>query len=158
MADSNEQPPPPSNMEINDDLDASLEADINPDATQLQPEAMNLDGANDAEPSARNGVADATATLEARIPAKKDATLREFMNRMDEFAPIVCSRLSAKIHSSANKSPDTGRGHQLLSHTRRSPAPSVYLPSPYPPRCTSGPEVHRRHRRGFVSILPHSGL
>jgi transcription initiation factor TFIID subunit 10 len=27
---------------------------------------------------------------ESRIPAKKDATLREFLSKMDDHAPIVC--------------------------------------------------------------------
>ena len=27
--------------------------------------------------------------LEARIPAKKDATLREFLSKLDDYAPIV---------------------------------------------------------------------
>jgi transcription initiation factor TFIID subunit 10 len=30
-----------------------------------------------------------TALAEARIPAKKDANLREFLSKMDEHAPIV---------------------------------------------------------------------
>jgi transcription initiation factor TFIID subunit 10 len=30
------------------------------------------------------------ALQEARIPAKKDATLREFLSKMDDCAPIVC--------------------------------------------------------------------
>lgn len=87
MAD-NTQPPSNLNMEMNDPLDPSIEADISQDATQ--PDAMNLDGANDAEPATRNGVAEVTTSLEARIPAKKDATLREFLGKMDEYAPIVC--------------------------------------------------------------------
>lgn len=72
----------------NDELDPTVEDEINPDATQ--PDAMNLDGANDAEPPAINGTVDAAAAFEARIPAKKDATLREFLGKMDEYAPIVC--------------------------------------------------------------------
>jgi transcription initiation factor TFIID subunit 10 len=70
-----------------DELDASLEVDINPDASQ--PEAMNLDGANDAGPSVPNGVTVQEPPFEARIPAKKDATLREFLGKMDDYAPIV---------------------------------------------------------------------
>ena len=86
MAD-NTQPSSQSNMEINDALDPSIEAEISQDPTL--PDAMNLDGANDTEPATRNGVAEPTASLEARIPAKKDATLREFLGKMDEYAPIV---------------------------------------------------------------------
>lgn len=88
MSESNSQPPD-TNMEGNDELDRTVDEEIKQDATQLQADAMNLDGANDAEPPAVNGVADAATTFEARIPAKKDATLREFLGKMDEYAPIV---------------------------------------------------------------------
>lgn len=74
-------------MEVNEELDPTVEDEINPDATQA--DAMNLDGANDAEPAAVNGVQDAPTAFEARIPAKKDATLREFLGKMDEYTPIV---------------------------------------------------------------------
>ena len=65
-----------------EELDASIEADIK---KPQDPDIMNIDGANDAN-------ADLDAELSgfaARIPAKKDASLREFIGKMDEFAPIV---------------------------------------------------------------------
>lgn len=81
--------PPDSTMEVNEELDPTVEEEINHDATQA--DAMNLDGAADAEPAV-NGLTDTAQTFEARIPAKKDATLREFLGKMDEYAPIVrCS-------------------------------------------------------------------
>jgi transcription initiation factor TFIID subunit 10 len=86
MADDT-QPTSQSNMEVNDSLDPSIEAEISQDPTL--PDAMNLDGANDTELATRNGVVEPTVPLEARIPAKKDATLREFLGKMDEYAPIV---------------------------------------------------------------------
>jgi transcription initiation factor TFIID subunit 10 len=73
--------------EITEDIDRSIEAELNPDGTQA--DAMNLDGGNDANPSATNGVPVGAGVLEARISAKKDATLREFLGKMDEYAPIV---------------------------------------------------------------------
>lgn len=81
---------PDSTMEVNEELDPTVEEEINHDATQA--EAMNMDGAADAEPAV-NGLTDAAQTFEARIPAKKDATLREFLGKMDEYAPIVCPPL-----------------------------------------------------------------
>lgn len=75
-------------MELNDELDPTVEEEINRDATQA--DTMNLDGAAQAEPPAVYGIADTAQTFEARIPAKKDATLREFMGKMDEYAPIAC--------------------------------------------------------------------
>jgi transcription initiation factor TFIID subunit 10 len=77
------------NMEANDELNHDVEDEIKHDATQLEADAMNLDGANDTEPAAVNGMEDSAAAFEARIPAKKDATLREFLGKMDEYAPIV---------------------------------------------------------------------
>ncbi|KAH7095509.1 transcription initiation factor-like protein TFIID subunit 10 [Paraphoma chrysanthemicola] len=85
MSDSTTQPADAS-MEVNEELDPTVEEEINRDATQT--DAMNLDGAAEAEPTV-NGVADAAQTFEARIPAKKDATLREFLGKMDEYAPII---------------------------------------------------------------------
>jgi len=74
-------------MDANDDLDATVEDEINHDAPPA--DAMNVDGANDTEPAADNGVMQDPVAFEARIPAKKDATLREFLGKMDEYAPIV---------------------------------------------------------------------
>lgn len=88
MAENTTQPTDTS-MEADTELDPAVEDEINRDAKEV--EAMNLDGANDTEPAAINGMADTTAAFEARIPAKKDATLREFLNKMDEYAPIVCT-------------------------------------------------------------------
>jgi transcription initiation factor TFIID subunit 10 len=87
MSDSTTQPLDPS-IDVNDELDPTVEEEINRDAVQA--DTVNLDGAADAEPAV-NGIADATQTFEARIPAKKDATLREFLGKMDDYAPIVCN-------------------------------------------------------------------
>jgi transcription initiation factor TFIID subunit 10 len=87
MAEEAQPPPNHPDVAAVDDVDGSLEADIKPDPSP--PEAMNLDGANDTEPSAPNGVPAPEPPFEARIPAKKDATLREFLGKMDDFAPIV---------------------------------------------------------------------
>ncbi|KAF2869695.1 transcription initiation factor-like protein TFIID subunit 10 [Massariosphaeria phaeospora] len=94
MTDST-QLPADAKMEMAEEQDAAVDANINPNTTQ--PDAMNLDGANDAEPPTRNGTAngnsngvvDGATSLEARIPAKKDATLREFLAKMDDYAPII---------------------------------------------------------------------
>jgi len=89
MSDSTTQPLD-ATMDVNDELDPTVEEEINHDAVQA--DTMNLDGAADAEPAV-NGIADAAQTFEARIPAKKDATLREFLGKMDDYAPIVCDRV-----------------------------------------------------------------
>ncbi|CAI6249250.1 unnamed protein product [Periconia digitata] len=77
---------PPADAEMNDDIDATIEADIRPEGAQ--PDAMNLDGATETETAPQvNGIPE--PPLEARIPAKKDATLREFLSKMDDCAPII---------------------------------------------------------------------
>lgn len=87
MADNAQQPSTDIKMEPTDSLDVG--EDINATQIATQPEAMNLDGANDTDIPARNGATEAATLLESRIPAKKDATLREFLGKMDDYAPIV---------------------------------------------------------------------
>jgi transcription initiation factor TFIID subunit 10 len=88
MSDSTTQPADTS-MEMTEELDATVEEEINHDAPQV--DNMNLDGAADAPPTMNGDAVVPQTVQEARIPAKKDATLREFLGKMDEFAPIVCS-------------------------------------------------------------------
>lgn len=99
MSDPNPQHQQPSQDPSNpthpdSDIDASIEADIDMTAP-INPNsnALNLDGANDTN--------DSSSTLapeldpvghhpDPRMPTKKDASLREFLGKMDEYAPIVC--------------------------------------------------------------------
>jgi len=88
------QPPQPSvadetqdNME---DVDEGIEAELNPESQPTQTDPMSLDGAGDAAQPAANGTDENAPIPEARIPAKKDASLREFLGKMDDYAPIVC--------------------------------------------------------------------
>jgi transcription initiation factor TFIID subunit 10 len=69
-----------------EELDASVDADINPDPP-TQADNKTLDGAND--PNSADDVDGVPEVAEPRILAKKDATLREFLNKMDDHAPIV---------------------------------------------------------------------
>jgi len=64
------------------DFEASVEVDFNMDDNPAT-SATNVDGANDAPPETK------LPALETRIPAKKDASLREFLSKMDDYAPIV---------------------------------------------------------------------
>ena len=46
--------------------------------------------ATDAQPG-QDAVVEAPAGIpEARLPTKKDTSLREFLGKMDDYAPIVC--------------------------------------------------------------------
>lgn len=86
MADPN--PSVSQTEELRDaDMDGAVEADLNLEATQ--PDNTDVDGAK-SQPSSST-VADITQATEPRIPAKKDANLREFLSKMDDYAPIVCT-------------------------------------------------------------------
>jgi transcription initiation factor TFIID subunit 10 len=84
MADSNPTTQPPVEETREEDLDPTQEVDTSAETTQL--DSMNLDGAADLRPAEEDEV---NRPVEARIPAKKDATLREFLGKMDDYAPIV---------------------------------------------------------------------
>ena len=65
-----------------EELDPAIEADI--DMTEANPNAsvdFGGDATQDIDPVA--------PAAEIRVPTKKDASLREFLGKMDEFAPIV---------------------------------------------------------------------
>jgi hypothetical protein len=71
-----------------EDMDESIETEIVPE-TQVT-ESMNMDSTNDdALQASGSTVPDAPVAQEARIPAKKDANLKEFLGKMDDYAPIV---------------------------------------------------------------------
>jgi transcription initiation factor TFIID subunit 10 len=87
--------------------DREIDAEINPAASggAAADDNMNLDGANDAatgassdaqgKPSAtaptipEGGLNNLPAVLEPRIPQKKDTSLREFLGKMDDYAPLI---------------------------------------------------------------------
>ncbi len=71
-----------------EESDVAIDAGIHPDAA-TQADSKTLDGAND--PNSADDIDGVPEVVEPRIPAKKDATLREFLNKMDDHAPIVRS-------------------------------------------------------------------
>jgi transcription initiation factor TFIID subunit 10 len=83
MADPTPTQPSTEETLREEDLDTTQEADTSAETTQ--PDSMNIDGANDVRPEDD----EVNKPIEARIPAKKDATLREFLGKMDDYAPIV---------------------------------------------------------------------
>jgi transcription initiation factor TFIID subunit 10 len=71
-----------------EDLDASIEADISQEP--LNQDSMDVDAKVEGLNAASSTVAaEIPAMTDPRIPAKKDASLREFLNNMDDYAPIV---------------------------------------------------------------------
>lgn len=86
MADSQppqngpEQPPPSEdNIKTEPDLDTSIEQDI-----EMNPNPDQPDEAPAVDPMAP-----------APTPSKKETSLREFLGKMDDYAPIVCFLLSS---------------------------------------------------------------
>lgn len=65
------------------DTDMNLEEDADGADQDLDP--------NVAKDVTMEDSTEVPAILESRIPAKKDATLREFLGKMDDYAPIVCT-------------------------------------------------------------------
>lgn len=100
LAASSSQDAPTTSMELGNSATADMVADAAD--TLPAPDAMALDRNNDtttadaapALTSDANGTHDEAPALETRIPAKKDATLREFLSKMDDYAPIVRIALS----------------------------------------------------------------
>jgi transcription initiation factor TFIID subunit 10 len=85
--------------------DRDIDAELNPAASgsAAADDNMNLDGANDnttgasgdaqgkttATASTEGGLNNLPAVLEPRIPQKKDTSLREFLGKMDDYAPLI---------------------------------------------------------------------
>lgn len=72
--------------------EADIDAEINPHTPVADP--MNLDGSSDqplppAATQQPNGSPAHPVVLEPRIPQKKDASLREFVGKMDDYAPLI---------------------------------------------------------------------
>jgi hypothetical protein len=85
--------------------------------------------------------------LDAKIPAKKDATLREFISKMDEHAPIVRWRenLSIMKHErDTNQFIDTRCCCKLLPHTRGLATSTSYTTPTCPPPRPRNTKVHCR--------------
>lgn len=84
---SGEPEVPKEGVTQEDEVEASLDTDMN--ATNNEdnasaPQPMNIDGANDMVDQDQN-----EPVIETRLPAKKDVALREFLSKMDDYAPIV---------------------------------------------------------------------
>lgn len=90
LFNTGDRDPHAEDEQVKDEFEVELEADLKPagnadETNETAPAApgMNLDGANDAPAE--------IPAIESRIPAKKDIALREFMGKMDDYAPIVCA-------------------------------------------------------------------
>ena len=84
--------PPADDIEAAVDVDTEMQTDSNhtmDNSSNAKSAAnTNMDGTNDDAP--------AVPQIETRMPAKKDVALRDFLSKMDEYAPIVSS-LPARV-------------------------------------------------------------
>ena len=86
-------PPPPTAPDALESLDADPDVDmVEPPLDPLSSE--NLPAADGTEEPEKNGEDETLAAEEPRVPVRKDVSLREFLSRMDEYAPIVCEWVS----------------------------------------------------------------
>lgn len=127
-----------------EELDAALDADINPEPP-TQPDSKTLDGAND--PHSTDDIDGVPEVAEPRILAKKDATLREFLNKMDDQAPIVSTPnllvfvRPDDISADMNIMLDTRRSDKLLHDACWLAASTPNLPTPQPSPRSCNAEV-----------------
>ena len=114
-ASASPSPAPPAVGAYANPATTSNDTDENNESATIEPTLPSMDGSNDApdiqsapsaEPnttvsaenvSAKAGDGLRPEMIEPRIPAKKDATLREFLGKMDDYAPIV--RLDVPIYT-----------------------------------------------------------
>lgn len=121
--------------------------------------------APDAQPE-QDAVVEAPAAIpESRLPTKKDTSLREFLGKMDDYAPIVrCP--SYTLHptqppplpflfaTTLTSRLDPRRGNPLLHDQSRPPAPAADRPPPSPPPRPRDPKVHRGRLGRRVPVQP----
>lgn len=137
--------------EAQDGMEAEVEADLNP-PNDAPADGINLDGANDA--AGDTNMEAGIPVLETRIPAKKDASLREFLSKMDDYAPIVSSLSLFLFTKVLIFCSDTRRSDELLHDSRWSPSTTANLITPRAPSGFGDTKVHRRHCRRCISVQP----
>ena len=88
--------------EPDEELDASIQADIDMGGAG-NTNAMSFDGAGDVGPVGPD-VDPAASAADPRLPIKKDASLREFLGKMDDYAPIVSNIFCSIVNTSRSQS------------------------------------------------------
>jgi transcription initiation factor TFIID subunit 10 len=96
-ADQTAAPPTADDIEAAVDVDTEMQTDsshtMDNSSNAKSANANMMDGANDEPP--------AVPQIETRMPAKKDVALRDFLSKMDEYAPIVSEVLSRVANTRA---------------------------------------------------------
>ncbi|KAI4128602.1 MAG: hypothetical protein LQ338_002636 [Usnochroma carphineum] len=148
-APSTADPPPPLSPDatINNDpadpsfdpssLDPDIDMNIDPSPNTQLPDAPQLDGPAD-NPDPANG------TEDIKLPLQKDISLKDFLDKMDDYTPIVDKQIDP-------------RRSNIPPFPPRRPPPGLHPAATIPPPRARHPEIHRRYRRGRVPVLPHAG-
>lgn len=109
----------------------------------------------------------AAPATEAKMPTRKDTSLKEFLAKMDDYAPIVCLQIFPTFLShdewKSRHLADLGR---IDPRCRDEPLPDPRGPPPtpanrHPPRSPAracNAEIHRRHCRRRLPIQQDSLL
>ena len=81
-----------------DDIEAAVDVDteMQTDSSHTMDNSSNAKSAANANMDGTSDDAPAVPQIETRMPAKKDVALRDFLSKMDEYAPIVSS-LPARV-------------------------------------------------------------
>jgi hypothetical protein len=188
MADQQQPPPSSSNpsgsQEPTTQPDSAGQSDsaIKPDPDQDAIEDQDIDmaetkAAQDSIPDGENPAAtiptDVDPLAAAPTPSKKETSLREFLGKMDDYAPIVrCLSVSSSLPPftpsilplilTLMTIPDPRRGNSPLPHPSRPPTTRQRTqPNPTTPGTSpraGNPEIRLRHRCRLVSVRPHPRL
>ncbi|EED23045.1 TFIID and and SAGA complex TAF10 subunit, putative [Talaromyces stipitatus ATCC 10500] len=97
-----------------DPLDNDIDNDIDMNNTDDMP-TTTVNGTNDAAASAANALASAAAAP----PIKKESSLREFLGKMDEYAPIIPDAVTAHYLTVAGLPPPGNGPNQTPPHLAR---------------------------------------
>lgn len=165
MSDADTQSPraealPPADDGAVPEQNPEISMKVDPDGTAQTNGPSTIDGVDDAEDkdaAAKNGLKGSDPPSESRIPQKKDATLREFLGKMDDYAPIVRSHLflinqkTGEAHQVTNSDPR--RGNELLPHPGGAAPTASDLATSSTASRPSDAEVYRRHRRRSLPVL-----
>ena len=149
----------PANAANADDPEIEEDADID----------MNIDPSATEKPAAETEMEE-DLIEEPKEPTKKDVSLRDFLGKMDDYAPIVSPLKSSTetllstsysamrtvtIRTKSFSLIDSRRSHITSPPSRRLKS-SKYSPSTLSTARTSDSKVHRRYCSRRISILPHA--
>lgn len=98
-SNGSQEPPAPSSTAPPETADSAIKPDPDLDASIEQDIDMNAD--QNASGTADENAPGLDALAAAPPPTKKETSLREFLGKMDDYAPIVCGWYPSPFRSDA---------------------------------------------------------